>query len=268
MESKINFSKSETTDLITNYRKLLYNSFIGPLDGMWEALYIANSYCYIIKFEEHEIGYCCVDHNKSLNQLFIIESHRYLMYSVIESLINLGLIVSAHLSSIEPTLFNSCLMHVKSLKPNTLNYTFPPEQFEKRNTDQLKLRRADSNDITAIKSFFKNEICFDDSFGYTENLVKLGEIYVLEDANIILATGECRLSVSQPVYADVGMVVKQNIRKQGFGARVLYEMVKIAIKKNREPICSTTVDNLASQKAIKKTGFYNSHTIFKMNFSK
>jgi len=266
MENKISFSKSELTEAIINYRKQLYVSFVAPLDGMWEALHIANSVSYLIKSKGDEIGYCCIDKDKSLNQLFLIDSHRYLMNTVVTELIKERMIISAHLSSIEPTLFNTCLLFAKSTQVDTINYTFSLEQEKRVSTDLLNLNKAKIFDADRIKTFFKNEIGFDDSFGYTENLIQRGEIYIVEEEDIIIATGECRLSESQPTYADVGMVVKNKNRKKGLGTKVLFELVNIALENKVKPICSTTVDNIASQKAIERVGFYNSHCIFKMNF--
>ena len=266
MENNISFSKSELTKKLVNYRKELYTSFIAPLDGMWEALYIANASNYLIVNNGCEIGFCCIDQGRSLNQLFLIKSHCFLMSSVVECLIQSGLVISAHLSSIEPILFNSCLSFSKSTEANTINYTFSSEQKKNVIENQLDLRKASIEDLTNIKSFFKTEIGFDDSFGYTDNLINRGEIYVVEEDNEIIATGECRLSNTQLKYADVGMVVKQGSRKKGVGTNVLSELVKIAHENNRIPICSTTVVNIASQKAIESAGFYNSHTIFKIEF--
>jgi len=266
MENNINFCQSELTDTVIQYRKQLYSNFIASLDGMWEALYIANATVYLIKNKEEEIGYCCIDQDKGLNQLFLIDAHRYLMNTVVTELINKCLIISAHLSSIEPTLFNTCLLSAKSIQANTINYTFSSEQEKRVGTDVLNLNKATTLDADRIRAFFKEEIGFDDSFGYTDNLIQRGEIYVVEEGNVVLATGECRLSDSQPEYADVGMVVKQHNRKKGLGTRVLSELVNIALENKRKPICSTTVDNIASQKAIERAGFYNSHIVFKMSF--
>jgi len=266
MGNNISFSQSELTDRVKEYRKQLYSSFIAPLDGMWEALFIANSIVYLIKDKEEEIGYCCIDQDKSLNQLFLIDAHHYLMHTVITELIKEEMIVSAQLSSIEPVLFNTCLQFSKSTEVNTLNYTFSSEQEKRVSTDVLNLNKATTQDADRIRTFFKKEIGFDDSFGYTDNLIQRGEIYMVEEENKILATGECRLSDSQPECADVGMVVKNKNRKKGLGTKVLSELVKIALDNKRKPICSTAVDNIASQKAIERAGFYNSHTIFKMSF--
>lgn len=266
MGSKISFEKSANTIAVLNYRKQLYKTFVAPLDGMWEALYIANATSYLIKDEEENIGYCCVDQDKSLNQLFLINSHSYLMNCVVAELISTGLVISAHLSSIEPTLFNTCLQFSKSIEPNTINYTFSSEQVKKVNIEKLNLYKAGIHDGDKIRAFFEKEIGFDDSFGYTDNLIQRGEIYLVEDEGLILATGECRLSDSQPKYADVGMVVKNSSRKKGLGTSVLCELTNVAANNNRIPICSTTIDNIASQKAIERAGFYNSHTVFKIEF--
>ena len=170
------------------------------------------------------------------------------------------------MSSIEPTIFNTCLLFAKSIQANTINYTFSSKQGKRVGTDILNLNKATTLDADRIRTFFKEEIGFDDSFGYVDNLIQRGEIYVVEEDNMVVATGECRLSDSQPEFADVGMVVKQHNRKKGLGTRVLSELVNIALENKRKPICSTTVDNIASQKAIERAGFFNSHTVFKISF--
>ena len=70
-------------------------------------------------------------------------------------------------------------------------------------------------DIPATKTFLKDQIGFDDSFGYTENLVKRKEIFLLKEDDKIIATSECRLSDSQPEVADLGIIVNRDYQGNG-----------------------------------------------------
>ena len=262
----MHFTKTESTNIIQPLRHKLYEEFVGPLDGMWEALYIAQSETFLIQVDNNTIGYCCIDADKSLTQIYLEAKHKNLMSETIDNLIKSKHVVSAKLSSIEIVSFNACLLHSKSIESDTINYQYYKSPQQNNTEEDIPLRLAEIKDIVTIQSFYNNEIGFDDQFGYVKNLVQRKELYLSEESNSIIATGECRLSESQTMYADVGMAVKQTQRKKGIGANMLIALTKKAQEKNRLPICSTTNDNVASQKAIEKAGFYGSHIIFKISF--
>lgn len=262
----MNFHKTTADPTIQQFREQLYREFTAPLDAMWELLHIASSETYLIKDEDLTLGYCCIDSENSLNQIYLINSHKYLMDNVLEALIRSGLANSAKLSSIEPLSFNACLARAEKIKINTFNYHHNDGQKQELVDTSISLRPITENDLGAVKSYFNTEIGFNDQFGYTENLLERHEMYVIEEAGELIATGECRMSDTQPQYADVGMIVKQSQRGKGLGAKVLSELAKLARSKGRLPICSTTVDNIGSQKAIRKAGFHCSSIIFDIGF--
>ncbi|GAB5526693.1 MAG: hypothetical protein Roseis2KO_45650 [Roseivirga sp.] len=260
------FIKTAPDSTILDFRKQLYAEFNAPMDAMWELLHIALSSTYLIKKADTLIGYCCIDPEKSLNQIYLTPPHKYLMQEVVEDLISSELILSARLSSIEPVSFNNCLALAKDIDINTFNYRHSDEQQQQVTDAPLNLRPIRQEDVDTVKQYLKEEIGFDDQFGYVENLLERQEMYLIEQAGGLIATGECRLSDTQPQYADVGMIVKQSQRKKGLGAKVLSALAALAKAKGRVPICSTTADNIGSQKAITKAGFYHTITIFDMQF--
>lgn len=259
----MNFNKTENKS-ITKYRAELYKIFTSALDDMWQDLYIASSQAYLIEFNKQTIGYCCIDDKKTLLQIFLIEEFNYVMDKVIESLTESELISSASLSSIEPVSFNSCLAHSKSIKTNT--YCFKYSNSQLKNESLLNIEVVSKKDIKTLKAFYKNHVGFDDTFGYVKNRVQRKELYMIKESGNIIATGECRLSDTQPDVADVGMAVNKDYRKKGIGTQVLQQMALKAQRAKRQAICSTTLDNKASKKAIEKAGFYCSHIIFDINF--
>lgn len=261
----MNFKETEINDTILSLRKSLYNELSAPIDGMWESLYIANATHYLIISEDEIKGYCCIDEDASLLQLYLIDSYKNKINAVIDELIQTKLIRKAKLCSSEAIAFNACLERSKTIEKDTINYHSTKDSL-KNLKSSLSYRLAKSEDIESIKAFFKAEISFDDSFGYTENLVTRREIYLFEEDKKIIATGECRLSDTQKEFADIGMIVKISKRGQGLGAKVLNEMALKAIASDRKAICSTTMDNIASQKAIESIGFFQRDIYFKMVF--
>jgi predicted acetyltransferase len=181
-----------------------------------------------------------------------------------KQIIQSKLISLASLSAIEPVSFNACLFFSKSIKANTFLYQYSNRPSE--NELILMVEPVLKEDISGVKTFLKEQIGFDDTFGYTENLVERKEIYLLKESGVIIATSECRLSDSQAEVADLGIIVNKDYQGKGIATQVLKQQILRAREKNRKPICSTTVDNLASQKAIEKAGFYRSNIIFDMSF--
>jgi GNAT superfamily N-acetyltransferase len=274
--NKVNmkFIKTEPNTTINSYRHKLYDNLVAPIDGMWEALQIggAQTQTYLIEHECRSIGFCCVDDSdRSLNQIYLEDSMGYLMSSTIEALVNEEVINAATLGTNDPMPFNACLSRAKSVDADTYLYRYVPGQIPKVGNDKaLTFCPAEGQNVDELKLFFKSQAGFDDQIGYGENLIERGEIFFFRlkgenTAGKVVATGECRLSDTQPKYADIGVIVNSEHRGKGVGAIVLHEMAKLAISKGRIPICSTTRDNVAAQKAIERSGFCCFHIIYKMS---
>tara|TARA_R110001592_G_scaffold55740_8_gene170404 strand:+ start:4153 stop:4935 length:783 start_codon:yes stop_codon:yes gene_type:complete len=258
------FFKTNSTETIDSLRSKLYQKLTAPIDAMWELLYIASSQHYFIENEAKNIGYCCIDDGDSLLQIYLVDEYSHQMDKAITSLIDSGLISSAKLSSNALVPFNTCLLHSKSIKTNTLCYQHTNNVMQ--NVAPLNLELASEVDIPAIKAFLKEQVGMDDTFGYTENLVTRKEIYFIKESDVIIATSECRMSDSQPEIVDLGIIVSRNHQGKGMATQVMQMQVNRVLGVGRKPICSTTLGNVASRKAIEKAGFYCTNVIFDISF--
>ncbi len=258
----MNFIETEITESINKLRGLLYQKLTAPIDAMWEQLYIASSQHYFIENNENTIGYCCINENGDLLQIFLLDKFNSKMNLVISELIHSKLISSASLSSSEPISFNTCLSLSKGIEPNTFCFQHVNTPRDVQSTLQVTL--ATIAHIPAIKVFLKEQVGMDDTFGYTENLVSRKEFFIVQESNVIIATSECRMSDSQPDIADIGIIVNRDYQSKGIATEVMQIQVNRVLQLNRKPICSTTLSNVASQKAIEKSGFYRSNIIFDM----
>ncbi len=260
MEQTMNFVKSDINNTINVLRTKLYKKLTAPIDVMWEQLYIASSQHYLIENNNNTLGYCCINEEGCLTQIYLEEVYYSQMNNVIGALIKSGLINAASLSSNEPIGFNACLFHSKSSKTNTFCFEHLNKPIEVNST--LEIVIVSTKDIPAIKAFYKVQVGMEDTFGYTENLVSRNELFMVKELDVIIATSECRMSDSQPEIADIGIIVNKEHRGKGIATQVMQMQVNRVLKANRKPICSTTLDNFASRKAIEKSGFYCSNIIF------
>lgn len=257
------FIKTDITETINDLRSQLYKSLKAPIDAMWEQLYIGSSQHYLIEGKE-TLGYCCINEEGCLIQIFLTKKYLLLMDKVIKELISSRLIKTASLSSNEPVAFNACMIYSKSVKTNTFCFEHLNKEVE-LNTN-LNIESVDTDDIPSVKLFLKEQVGMDDTFGYTEHLVGRKEIFMLKESETIVATSECRMSDSQPEIADLGIIVNCDFQGRGFATQIMKMQVNRVLKAGRKPICSTTLDNIASRKAIEKAGFYCSNIIFDINF--
>ena len=258
------FTKTNITGIINDLRAKLYQKLTAPIDAMWELLYIASSQHYFIENNDSTVGYCCINNNGCLLQIFLLEEYNSAMNQVITELIESKLIISASLSSNEPISFNTCLSLSKGIKTNTFCFEHSNKLIDIKS--DLNIELVTTDDIPSIKVFLKEQVGMDDTFGYTENLVSRKEIYKINESDVIIATSECRMSDSQPEVADLGIIVNRDFQGRGIAKQVMQLQVNSVLKANRNPICSTTLGNIASKKAIEKSGFYCSNIIFDINF--
>ncbi|WP_319482196.1 GNAT family N-acetyltransferase [uncultured Draconibacterium sp.] len=261
----MNFTKTENSKIIDILRDKLYQKLTAPIDAMWEQLYIASSQHYLIENNTKTIGYCSINNEKCLLQIFLLEEYNSKMEHVVTALIDLKLITSARLSSNEPISFNTCLSLSKSIKANTFCFEHPGINIEIDSTWNVELVTTD--DIPSVKAFLKKQVGMDDTFGYTENLVSRKEIFVVKEADVIIATSECRMSDSQAEIADLGIIVNRDFQGKGIATQVMQMQVNRVLKANKKPICSTTLGNIAARKAIEKSSFYCSNIIFDITLS-
>ncbi len=258
------FIKTDITETVNDLRHQLYQELTAPIDAMWELLYINSAQHYFIEHANENMGYCCIDNKGSLLQLFLLDDCKVEMLEVIKTLLELKLINSASLSSNEPIAFNACLSLSKSIKTNTFCFQYSNNDII--DDSSLNIELVKEKDIPQIKAFLKAQVNMDDTFGYTENLVKRKEIFMVKESGIIIATSECRISDTQKKIADLGIIVNRDYQGKGIATQVFKAQVKRVLASNRKPICSTTLDNIASRKVIEKSGFYCSNIIFDFNF--
>ncbi|MRT94381.1 GNAT family N-acetyltransferase [Ancylomarina sp. 16SWW S1-10-2] len=259
------FIKTDITDTIKGLRLKLYQKLTAPIDAMWEMLYIGPSQHYLIQNDNITLGYCCISKAGCLIQIFLEDDYLSQMDKVVGKLIKGELIRSACLSSNEPVSFAACLYHSKSINANTFCFEHLNKTIEVNSN--LKIELVTSEYIPAIKAFMKEQIGLDDTFGYTENLVSRKEIFMLRESGVIIATSECRISNSQPEIADIGIIVSLDYQGKGIATQLMQIQTNRVIEMGRKPICSTTLNNIASRKAIENSGFYCSNIIFDISFT-
>lgn len=216
-----------------------YHTINVPLDDYWAHL-ISCGDCY-----EIENGYCII-HKQTLMQYVQVPFDK----TCFENMISTFHITSAHVCSYERDYLNhveSYFSHSKRIAYFYKNH----KEVEIRNPLHIQEKLAGLDDLllTVKNSEGPEEWLLE----YLKDLIDRESLYVYFIGETLVGTGEVRTSDS--VYANIGMTVVPNYRRQYIGSYILNQVKKRAIERGYQPICGTDVSNIASQKTIENCGF-------------
>lgn len=257
---------------IAAWKQAYLQSLVAPLDGYWQAAIIDPAPHWLIIMNGRTLGYFAADAPKRLLQFYAVEKAAELFASVIES----EWVETAVAGTNDPAFLSLCLDRQKQVSVNT--YLF---QDMRRVTPDLpayphaKFRPSETQDLERLLAFYgRNDEFADpaaiDALGgqrdFVQSLIANQQSFVLEDGAALLGVGECRISASQPPYADVGMIVDKDYRRRGVGTAVLAHLKAHCYRQNLKPICSCAAANIASRKTIEKAGFTARHRILHVEF--
>lgn len=254
-------------DSITSIVKKYSEKITAPLDDMWENMIIPSGTFYTVS-DADIMGYFVVGDNNTMLQFYIEECYESKTIEIFEQVVKDQNIEGALAGTFEPLYLSLCLDRNTKVEVDTFLYKENKSAEIKSPIDAIRINQANKDDYTEILDFCKSKVGLEgDWIGpYYKVLLPKGSVYLFKIEDEIIGAGELRPSKSSVSYANLGMMVSKDFRKQNIGTYIMHQMKLLANKKGLMGICSTTIDNVASQKAIIKSGFYSYHRILKIRF--
>ena len=262
------FKKSTSVDLAPLMQQYV-RRLSAPLDGMWVS-FIADAVHYAIVFGDQILGYFVINSERQLLQIFISsdDDRRPVFRQLVEELNVEGAIVS----TFESDFLAMCMDHQVSVTVNSLLYCIEPSTVTENAVfpQGSQFRIAEECDLQVTVDFAFEALGADPEWlrSYFQERIEGGELFGLWHNNGLTGTGECRPSKSQTPYADLGMIVAKDHRGKGIATNILRRLIQRCREKGLSAICSTERDNIASQKAIAKSGFVCHHRILRIEFNR
>ncbi len=258
--------QAATHGSIASLRTEYLSTLPAPLDGMGLAL-LEQATAWELHRAEQCVGYACVSATGHVLQFHVNPEHVDIGGQLFRYLLTTTGCRGALVSSFEPWLPHcfdldaTCRVHTLLYHDNAFA---PPRVPAQRHQLRHQLRPVDRSALARTESFVRS--CFPQDLGewlgtYLENLVARGELFALFEGDMLIGTGELRVSDLQPPCADLGVIVATDRRAQGHGTRILAELASRSRARGLTPICSTTVDNPGSQRAIERAGFVARHRV-------
>ncbi len=269
----IEIKKLETTDLLSTLKAEYFNQTTAPLDGMWHFGFVPMAQHY--GFYEHDqlVGFCCVNAQGYLLQ-FYLSQHATTSADELFELITqvysnvIGKVTGAFVSTCDPKFLSLCLDHNASTTVHTLLYCGTQHKFVK--DASIALKQASQDKLEVFVEFAANAIGASKEWleGYFTDLIAKQELFGYWKDGQLIASGECRkFTEYQTDYADLGMIVSPDHRRQGIATDVLRALITLAKSQQLIPMCSTEKANLGAQKAILNSGLVTHHRLLQVEFA-
>nr|HQU72724.1 hypothetical protein [Calditrichia bacterium] len=227
---RISFQPVSDRSQLAGAKTAYLSALLSPLDGMWEAAFIEPAPHFHIGIGGQQAGYCCVGPQNRLLQFYLSRQFAAHEQDVWQTLIqgpnNLpeGPLAGAIAGTNDPVALAHCLDFQKKVRVHTWLFCDDPDfsgELSPLAASHL-FRMADGADLARALLFCQESVNNQSAWlgNYLAGLIERQELFLLEKGGRILATGECRVSESQPPFADLGMIVYPEYRGQGLGTEV------------------------------------------------
>lgn len=265
---KIEIQALDSLDELADMRRAYLSTLTAPFDGMWEA-FASMSHQRRILSAGDPAGFFCVDDEGQILQFFIAPPFEPGAREIFTRVAAREEVKGAMVSTADPLFLGLCLDVHETVESHTFLYQDLPAEHEPAREEALTLEIVEASELAAIAELQRDSLPLDPGdwlHGYLENLIARGELFAARAEGEVLATGELRVSDSQPPFADLGVITMRRHRQRGVASRVLRSLKQLSYERNLVPICSTTVDNVGAQRAIANAGFVSRHRISRFTF--
>ncbi|MCP4362400.1 MAG: GNAT family N-acetyltransferase [Chloroflexi bacterium] len=258
---------------IAGLKKAYLRSLVAPQDCYWETAVIGLAPHIILTVNGQAVGYCAINKADCLLEFYV--NSPALAAELFATVLTERGVKTAVAGTNDPFYLSLCLDRQQKVAVNT--YLFHVlEPLPTNPSPGTIFRLGMQTDLAALVDFYGRNNEYEDTesieagFGgrqqYAQDLINKGQVFLLTEGPAIIGIGECRFSVSQPVYADIGMIVEREQRRCGWGTQLLRQLGSYCKQHGRQPICSCAADNIASRKAIEKAGFVAQHRLLDIWF--
>ncbi len=238
-------------------------TLVAPEDDMWATFADLARPC-SLTLGGRLVGRFSVDDERQVHAFHVRGDHEAVAGELFAHVVDQLDLRAAMASTVDPTFLSLALTAGGVAAPVALMY----EHVEGPTSDQsAEVRLATPEDHAAAVAFVRTASGSPDDFAtpYLARRIELRELYLVEEAGRIIATGECRVDTRSPGNAHLGLVVEPDLRSRGLGTRLMHTLTRVCLERALTPLCSTEPDNVAAQAVIRRAGFRMRHGVFRVH---
>lgn len=248
-----------TIDRIKKYRTDYLNS-LPEFQELFIELMINNSDCYLLQIDDKEIGYAIMNNDGVLIEFYLIYKYIPESNGFFRQVLKDLSITEIYCKSFDFLLLSNCLLSSLSYSVLGVMYRDYVEALIKKDLE-IKMEKADLSSLESllkqddsIKELFETEQQLSD-FIQNENVFEFYKNDEFIGCGIVIRTNP------DWDFCDLGVWVNPSKRGKAIGSQIILNLREFAIQNNMRPSCGCAIDNIASQKAIEKSGFVSKHKL-------
>ena len=265
----IEIVEASSADDLAEMRRGYLASLAAPLDGMWEA-FVAMGRQLEIRSAGERAGYFCFNNAGQLLQFHVAAPFESAAEKLFAAVVARDEVKGAMLSTADALFLGLCLDVQKALRVHTFLYADHHRgEVGLEGGAEASFDLVEASELEAITELQRDSLDQDPGdwlVGYLERLIGRRELHALRLDGEILGTGEARVSESQPPFVDLGVITVRRHRGRGVAPHILGRLKQRCYERELVPICSTTVENAGSRRAIAKAGFVSRHRMLEVGF--
>jgi hypothetical protein len=265
----IEIVEAPSDDAFEDLRRAYLASLTAPLDGMWEV-FAAMGRQLEIRTAGERAGYFSLDDRGQILQFHVAAPFENAAAQFFAAVVARDDVNGAMVGTTDPLFLGLCLDVQPALRVHTFLYRdHHREDVAFDGSAETSFDVVEGGELQAIAELQRDSLDQDPGdwlIGYLERLIGRRELYALRLDGEILGTGEARVSESQPPFVDLGVITMRRHRGRGVAPYILGRLKQLSYERKLVPICSTTVENAASRRAIAKAGFISRHRLLEVSF--
>lgn len=258
--------KKVTKEDIGQMIKIYYTNLTDPMDDMWEEGIIPSGEFFTLIQNNATVGYFVLDSEGVMMAFYVIE--KSYATEIFKFVIEKKEIIKAYVASNDSMFYNQCINLKKEISDNTFLYRLNNWIEVEKPFEDIIVEDAKMGDMKNILNYFNEDVGMKGEWleYYFTKIITNNSLRLFKLNGKIIGTGEIRPSISSDGYAHIGMTVSKNYRKKGLANYIVSIISKECDERGFKAICSTTIDNIASQKALEKNGYECYHKIYTVLF--
>lgn len=264
----VKVTRAEFADVSRELRLAYMNNSSIALDGMWHWGFAVNGQHLMFTLDGNAIGYCCINEEGKLLQYLLMPEYNHLQRDIVKEIdaqlqIRGLALTGAYVSTAESHFLSMSFEFFKNVEVHSLLYR-DQKNIRLQEECDFSMRKSRIDELNIFVGFAHAAIGAPEQWleGYYSRLIEREELYGYWAKEQLLAAGELRrFDETQTECGELGVIVATEARGDGLGCKVLIHLQKLCKDRGLIPICSTEKQNLASQKAIERSGLVSQHRI-------
>ena len=248
-----------TFEKIKKYRTDYLNS-LTEFQELFLEIMITDSDFYLLQTNNVNIGYAIKNSDGVLIEFYVVNEYVSSSNGIFRQVLKELSIDKVYCKSFDNFLLSNCLLNSFPYKVIGVLYRDYVESLVETDT-KIKMQKSDFSSVnfllnqdSSIKELFETE---EQLIEYINN-ENVFEFYRNEE---FIGCGMVLRTNSDWIFCDLGVWVSPQKRRQGVGTQIILNLRSFAIKNDMKPSCGCAIENVASQKAIEKSGFVSKYKL-------